>query len=503
MKDNQDSLEHLFRRKFNDEEAVAQREGWNTPSDEMWDRIQIGLSEKEKVTRRIMYWPLVGVAASFLLLSIFPLYQSKNKIDSLAAKLESNERTLEKMQKTLADISAIAHSKQQIALQEKEHLLSNLAILKEEIATDTKKTTVATPKIAPTNKKKTSESKLTNSYVIAPPLSGTMLDRGVANSSFSVDKVTEKSVVSSPIAITSIANRKSNMLYPPLTNLPTIQKELPVIISEKVIATSPIVAPTKNNKFYLAASIAPVWRTINNKNKATHLVNFEPKKVRQKSAFSAGIHAGMNLRKGWSVESGLRYTTTNDVAEDTRAITYQQVAEKLNNQGDFESNLTIQMSSSAGLTETVVVLSRNAISSIEEGTKIDLDLAMTNSQSYVDIPILARKQWRVGNLGLGITAGLLNRFLLEKNFDLPTVTLNDQRFSAQSIYISEKEGSTTTTAYLPYYLVGLDMEYEIYSGFYIFITPTLSRSIRSTIEADSADLYAQEKMLNMGVRYQL
>jgi len=503
MKDNQDSLEHLFRRKFNDEEAVAQQEGWNTPSDEMWDRIQMGLSEKEKATRRVMYWPLVGIAASFLLLSIFPLYQSKNKIDSLAVKLESNEQALKTMQKTLADVSAITHSKQQIALQEKKKLTSDQGNLKESIATATKKLPVAIPKIATTNNKKTSESNLTNSYVIAPPLSSTMLDRGVANSSGFVDNIANKSVVSSSIAITSVANSKSSNQYPPLTNLPTIQKELPVAISEKAIAISPFVAPIKNKKFYLAASIAPIWGTLNKKNNATNLMNFEPKKVRQKSAFSTGIQAGMNVGKGWSVESGLRYTTTNDSAEDTRTITYQQVAENLNNQGDFESNLTIPLGSSAGLTEAIVVLSRAAISTIEEGTKIDLDFAMANSQSYVDIPILARKQWRVGNLGFGITAGLLNRFLLEKSFDLPTITVNDQRFSAQSMYISEKEGSTTTTTYLPYCLVGIDIEYEIYPGLYIFITPTLSKSIRPTIEADSADLYAQEKMLNMGVRYQL
>jgi len=70
------------------------------------------------------------------------------------------------------------------------------------------------------------------------------------------------------------------------------------------------------------------------------------------------------------------------------------------------------------------------------------------------------------------------------------------------MYISEKEGEKSTT-YSPYYLVGLDVEYEIYPGLYVFISPTLSNSIRPTIGADGADIYAMEKMLNMGVRYQL
>jgi len=210
----------------------------------------------------------------------------------------------------------------------------------------------------------------------------------------------------------------------------------------------------------------------------------------------------MNLKNGWSVETGLRYTNTNNAVHNTTAITYQQVEEQLNKDGTYESNVNIQMDSPAGLTETVVVLSRDAISTVEEGTKIDLKLAFTNAQSFIDIPVLARKQWRVGNLGLGITAGLLNRFLLEKNFDLPTITLEDQRFNAQSMYISEKEGEKSTT-YSPYYLVGLDVEYEIYPGLYVFISPTLSNSIRPTIGADGADIYAMEKMLNMGVRYQL
>lgn len=534
MKNNQDNLENLFNRRFNEEEAITQKEGWNVPADEVWERIHIGLNKEEEVTRRVVYWPLVAVAASFLLLSIFPLYQSKQNMDLLAAKLESNEQVLKSMQQELMNVAANTRSQQKIAFQEKE-VLNAGTILKESRVLAAEKMPITKREIVLTNSpysdlsmqqpnrpfyremKKPNAKKiginataqnntkeLTNSYVIAPPLSGNALDKGVAVLNASNTETIAKSISStSSRTLANATSSHTRKNFSPLPNLPILPQELAINSPIQAVVAHPAIEPIAKKKFYLAATIAPVWRTLNRKNTAAdELINFRSRTIQQKSAFSAGIQAGMNLKNGWSVETGLRYTNTNNAVHNTTAITYQQVEEQLNKDGTYESNVNIQMDSPAGLTETVVVLSRDAISTVEEGTKIDLKFAFTNAQSFIDIPVLARKQWRVGNLGLGITAGLLNRFLLEKNFDLPTITLEDQRFNAQSMYISEKEGEKSTT-YSPYYLVGLDVEYEIYPGLYVFISPTLSNSIRPTIGADGADIYAMEKMLNMGVRYQL
>ena len=327
MKNNQDNLENLFNRRFNEEEAITQKEGWNVPADEVWERINIGLNKEEEVTRRVVYWPLVAVAASFLLLSIFPLYQSKQNMDLLAAKLESNEQVLKSMQQELMNVAANNRSLQKIAFQEKELLkagptLKESRVLAAEKMPSTKREIVLTNspysdlsmqqpnrpfyrEMKKPNAKKidinataqNNTKELTNSYVIAPSLSGNALDKGVTVFNASNMETIVKSNSSSAIrAVADATSSYTREIFSPLPNLPILQQELVIQPSvQAVVAPPPVIAPIANKKFYLAATIAPVWETLNKKSNTPELANFKPKTIQQKSAFSAGIQAGMNL----------------------------------------------------------------------------------------------------------------------------------------------------------------------------------------------------------------
>jgi len=223
----------------------------------------------------------------------------------------------------------------------------------------------------------------------------------------------------------------------------------------------------------------------------------------QESSFTTGLQFGVNLGEGWIMETGLRHTNSNKSAQHTGSIPYQFLEERLSNQGIYESTLNLQIGSSSGAIETEVVLSRSSATSIEEQTDLGLNITFSKSITSLDIPLLVKKQWAIGNLGLNIRAGLLNRFIIDNNLETSNITVDDARFQSRIEPNEERNGTNKLSTYSPNFLAGFGMEYQLQPKLSVYAEPTFVRSIGPIAKIRFADIYAEGKMVNLGIRYQL
>ena len=516
----EDNLENLFGKLFNDAEEVVEGMGWDMPPDDVWDEIQMGLQEEKEPKRIIGYWWWIGTAASFLLLiSAFQCYQYK-KIQELTHQLDLKEKAVNTIQLDLEDLIYQKEQKEKLTIVKNNQVNAATGLSAEKEGVPSIRRTPYLKELS--NKiKEIEKTPIANRFNNFPPEKR----KATSNRSKSIDEILARSQVNKvahlgekelgnktkdlqnqelAINIPNKIEADKNIVDVSISNLPTLFNLLE--IKDKVIPpTIPSIVPTiKNNpSFYLAVDYAPYWEENKIQGGRFGGVSLFSGLESQERGFTTGLQFGLNLSKGWIMETGLRYTNSNKSAQHTGSIPYQFLEERLSNQGIYESTLNLQLGSSLGAIETEVVLSRSSATSIEEQTDLGLNITFSKSVTSLDIPLLVKKQWAIGNLGVSIRAGLLNRFIIDNNLETFTVTVDDARFQSRIEPNEERNGTNKLSTYSPNFLVGFSMEYQLQPKLSIYAEPTFVRSIGPIAEIGFADIFAEGKMVNLGIRYRL
>jgi len=519
-KEPKDNLENLFGKMFNNTEEVVEGTGWDVPPADVWDNIQMGLKEEKEPDRIVGYWWWIGTAASFLLLiSAFQCYQYK-KIQELTHQLDLKEKAVNTIQLDLEDLIYQKEQKEKLTIAKNNQVNAATGLSEEKEGVPSIRRTPSLKELSIKNKEieKTPIANQFNNFPSKKRIA-------TSNRSKSVAEILARSQVNkvAPLGKKELGNKTKDLQNQELAiNIPnkiavaknmgdvSISK-LPTLFSlleteDKVIPPTihSIVPIIKNNpSFYLAADYATYWEERKVKRGRFSEANpFFVSESQQKS-FTTGLQFGVKLGKGWIVETGFRYLNSKISAQHTGKIPYPILEEKLINQGFYESTLNVQLGAPAEAVETEVVLSRSSATTVESNTVLNLDIAYSTSLSALDIPLLVKKQWTIGNLGLSINAGLLNRFIMENKLETFRTKVDDPRFQSRIKPNEERISANKLSTYSPHVLAGFGMEYQIQPKLSIYAEPTFVRSIRPIAEIGFADIYAEGKMVNFGIRYQL
>ena len=519
-KEPKDNLENLFGKIFHNTEEVGEGTGWDTPPEDVWDNIQMGLQEEKKPKRIVGYWWWIGTAASFLLLiSVFQFYQYK-KIQELSNQLDLKEKVENTMQSDLEGFTYQKEQKEKLIIAKNNQVNAATGLSAEKEGVPSIRRTPSLKELS-TTIAKIEKTPIVNQFNNFSPEKRIV----TSNRSQSVDEIPTrnqgntvthlgkkelgnktKDLQNQELAI-NIPNKiaaDKNIGDVSISNLPTLFNLLE--INNKVIPPTihSIVPTIKNNpSFYLAADYAPYWEENKIQGGRFGGVSLFSGLENQESSFTAGLQFGLNLGKGWIIETGVRYTNSNKSAQHTGSIPYQLLEEKLSNQGIYESTLNLQLGSSSGVIATEVVLSRSSATSIEEQTDLGLTITFSKSVTSLDIPLLVKKQWTIGNLGVSIRAGLLNRFIIDNNLETFNITVDDPRFQSRIEPNEARNGPNRLSTYSPNFLAGFGMEYQLQPKLSIYAEPTFVRSIQPIAKIGFADIFAEGKMVNFGIRYQL
>ncbi len=497
-KNPKDKLEDLFGGLFNDSRKIQQPAGWNVPSEDVWDNIQKELAPEKKRERKFVYWQWVAVAASvLLLLCVFQLYQSNQQIQGLSKQLAENDQAVQKIQ---ADLQALNEQKtkrkEQINAPIKETLNSSI---------NTNITNSITETTAFNNVNAAFKS--FDAKFVSPSSPNKALGEATFESGIALVSVDKQKKVNRQ---NSDSNESLSKKEIPLNTVSLLEK-LPISIHQLGIDNRtinwknlPLIPKLKKRlRFYLAADYAPILTTVKDKGAKLDQHEFFPRRETQETAFTTGLQFGLKWSKGWSLETGLRYSSINKRIQHNRIIPYQSLQERLNNSGEYESNLNLQLGSAQGAIDTDISLARSAVSTVASNAKINMDITFNSNRNYLDIPLSIKKEWAIGSFALSLKAGLLNRFLLTKNFELQEITLNDSRFNSRTNNFGERPNTKSSTNYAVHCLAGVGLAYTFQSNLSFYLEPTFIRSMQPVIGPRGASIYTKNKMLNVGFRYML
>lgn len=504
-RNSKDNLEDLFRNLFNDSQKIHEPEGWNMPSEDDWDSIQKGLSKEKKEEKKFLYWDWIAIAASVLfLLSVFQLYQSNQKIERLSDKIIENDKTVQKIQSDLLALNKQQEIKPADSNSEPLHNPTynhkglNLSTVSNK-EDDLKEKTVFNNVNAAKN---SLISKFVNQTSSNKKLEGAILKTDI--NLVAIDNKDHRSH-KKELNVSLQPKEKRLNTFSILDKLPTSIAQLESkdrSINWTKSTITPIIK--KRPKWYVAASYATVLTTVKDKGPKLDKNEFFPRQETQKTAYSTGLQFGIKLDKGWSIETGLHLFSIKKSMQHNRIIPYDFLQERLNNNGEYESKVNFELGSSEGAVDTDISLVRSSSSTVSSDAKINMDIVFSSARNYLDLPLIVKKDWAIGSFALSLKAGLLNRFLLSKNLELQQIIIDDDtQFNSRSSNFRERTSSSSKNNYSAHYLVGTGLEYTFIEGLSFYIEPTFIRSIQPVISPRGASIFTKNKMLNVGLRYEL
>lgn len=493
-----DNLEDLFRNSFNDQNKTNESEGWNIPSAQVWGQIESGLKEDKQPERKLLYWYWGATAASFLLLiSVIQLYQYAKQIDNLSTQLHKNEQVVKNIQSQLRTLEQTHDSKTIANSLEKKSINTTKKSISQS-SNITKRNIVF-------NNAQPSKTFFHQQAIPLSPSSNSSLEKVIKNGSplasnrlpTPVGKV--KTPLSQPDQVVT-----QKALSNPLKTLPKLTPLLnvPQQSIEVMAPITPTIAQSSN--LYVGVEYAPTWTSIKRNISNNFPPNFFPAFEQQENSYAFGLKLGIPINPQWTVETGIQYLQSENTIQHNRAIPFHFLEERLNGQGNYESTFSLQLNSSAGAVETDVLISRNAASMVEEDARLDFDIQFSNRLTYVELPIILKRQLSHGRLGFNVKAGLVNRFLIQKSFDFQHIDIADERFQFQPRRVREQpKGRQGPSSYTANYLLGFGLAYKILPKMEVYVEPTFSRSIQPIVELGDVRMFSQTSSVNLGVRYTL
>lgn len=513
-----DSLEEFFRKHLEREEnPLSEDDGWDVPSDAVWEGVEIGLPKKEKPKRRIIpYWRWVGVAAAILLLlGFFQLQKYQQQLNHLTTELHVHQEELKEVKEKL-DVSENDFAKQiekDATKDINQQRIQDQGVASEEIissgvtpSSNTKKKNRANEvlkkevkDIAEEEIREDVNTLLGMEKVIAP----------TSNSQYAGTVNSKTSVIRKPLYFAEIKQRST---YATIENIPPIklltpqlekQLDLYIQMSKGFGGNINDIIPPKNSGFYVGANLAPTvgFRKLKGEEDEPRFEKIKGKETAQMT-IAGGLKLGYQINDRWSIESGVQLAKLKIKTEHRFEKQYTSDNEVPNSMGDLENNYAILLTTSFGDLVDEIPMSRSAQHMIAENTAFDLKMESEQTLTKIGVPLVAK--YRLGNqrTKLNFKGGVMSSFVVDSGMKvkpvgrpLPHLKPEDRKFKNKKLKI---EGQQLVTFDL---MMGVEAEFKLSKSTYFSLEPTFSQSVTPIFERDGVKAYPSVASLNVGVNH--
>ncbi|MEM1124836.1 MAG: hypothetical protein AAGJ18_30640, partial [Bacteroidota bacterium] len=212
---------------------------------------------------------------------------------------------------------------------------------------------------------------------------------------------------------------------------------------------------------------------------------------------------GLGWGKGWAIETGIRYTNVQKRINHSQQILFSNLVEELRPNGDYTSTYALRVGSSSGAVETDVSLSRSSSTTVDDDTNLNLAISFSNQLTYLEIPLLLRKEWHLGKIGWSVKGGFSNRLLLNNRFDFQNIALDDSRFRSLPASVPIRSNAGLSSRHTMDYVLGVGVNYTLKPNLQFYVEPTFSQSVQPVVDVGFRKIYTRHTMLQMGLRYTL
>ncbi len=541
---HKDNLEEFFKNSFDDENIEPSNDQWDVPSDSVWAGIDEVINPPaKKPISTFNFKGLMAIAAGILILGLLyynytlqsQVNELKEQVENYSAEindlkaektenvksekedrlqneetgnsqLKSNGNNIELSNTRFENVNSENnnHSNQfnnsQNGLNQnksKNEFSKPKSNRKDELTNDPK------PENSPdTKSKKKKDIAVKNSI---PEKSSTIIaiDDSQSNSSISQNSdqklIDPNSSESQENAMTLLIplSYKSVFLH---VNNPFNDLTLDLLpISDNVL--NPPVLPKFKPGFYLGAHIAPTYTYRNIKSvDGPVLRRMLNEKERAVYSVALGLKVGFQFAKNWSVETGLNYYKNTIQSMHLAQVQYQSQLERLNSDGNYDSNYHLNLSTSYGEIVTDVALTRNSDSPIDQNAFINLGFKTRQELKYLGVPIALRYRTNGNKFHFSAKAGISGNFIIQKDVTIKAATVNRNGVRHRRTIVEQKFSGLKNNTFD--FLFGIGADYDISKNMSIYFEPTIVHSINPVYSLNGKiKTYPIVVSLNLGLSY--
>ena len=253
--------------------------------------------------------------------------------------------------------------------------------------------------------------------------------------------------------------------------------------------------------FYVGAHIAPTYgyRNIRSVNGPVlrRLLNEQEQAI---YSVALGMKAGYQFNKNWSVETGLNYFENNVRSMHRAQVRYESQIERLNTDGNYDSNYQLKLSTSYGEIETDVALTRSSDTEIDQNDYINLVLKTQQKLKYLGVPVAVRYRTSGNKFHFSAKAGIAANFIIQKDVRIKAAAVNRNGVHHRRTLVDRKfSGLKNTTVD---FLFGIGIDYDISNYLSIYFEPTVTHSISPVYQLNGKiKTYPIIASLNIGLAY--
>lgn len=460
-KSHKNNLEEFFRKSFDELSNQPSEDGWDVPSDGVWDNIAAGLNDSKG--RPVFFFRIKWLLAAALFIFPATFYQLGQDHQTLNHQAKEQALALET----------------QTQNPERQFLESTTT---------------------------TSEIKSDNELLVIVPGHNNQQLRKMSIPSEKAKEEKEKKTGQQAVtkkAQTEGAQADATVHIKEFSFLPGIWNELDrAKINELSLAVNEQLTQNKSPRFYIGVYLSPnyAFRAINTKTSSHTDLPLFRKKESAVLSNESGFKAGLRISPRWSVQTGLSFYTIKQSSRQVFRIDFRPDRETQVNDHEFESTYALSVPSAYGNSDLEVDVSRGSNQHFTSGEAILLDVRTRQQLDFISIPLLTYYHFGKGRLNLSIKGGLAVNFLNTKTFE-SSIRTRRNGLMAKRVRLTREFNETRNTSFD--YLLGLGFNYRINRGLSLAFEPTFRHNLTAIAQNKHFKTKAYALGLHLGMYYHL
>ncbi len=501
---NSDSLESLFREGLQDDQLTGiESDGWDMPSDAVWDNIETGITVRQIRGNR---WsdskPWLSVAATVLFITIFyqtlsteqnsinpsiensALANIQEQIDDLQNNDQSND-----FQNNIASIASPSPTVLELTTTEKTN--NFVVVTSKNIATTSNSTKPTPPKGIFVDKSQnlTLENK-NESLAVSPKLERTPATTQSNHTNYLSTKLDKQTFAS-----VDLNSTKMNF------GAPELNKGIAYSSSSEAM-----IKPARQKNVYAGAYIGS--NLTSTKVKGNEGINdLLDKQQFTKSSYQTGVKIGYQLSDKWSVETGLAYNKMQQQSAHELNFSFDSDEISLNAKGEYEGTYRGSLNTSYGALPVEVVLSHGATApNIPDGQALPFALKSKQTLEMIQVPVSVRYALGNGRLKLHLSAGATANMLSNKDlkialplegFNLPDLANVSYEYGNidDEQYLDDINNLTVSLT------AGVELDYALTNNLHLYAAPSYSKGLTPIHEGEEVETELSQASVLVGVNY--
>lgn len=472
-----DNLENFFKKSLEGLPPAADKNGWDAPSDKVFDEILEHFAPVKPTPIRRIYPYRQWIAAAILvgvMTTAFALFYNRMNL-----RMQEQEQRIEALQQKVNNTSSIVQD-------EEKTILSGEVVEKEEYvenqSSDMKDVNFKSKENASAHDRSGTENNLLNSgEQIAEVSNG---DEVNSTSERDISENIELGVVDQ---ISTIA--PAGLEYQISTTLPFIETTVMQNGKDKI-------KPRLYAGIYGVSNFNSRTLKENADHEPLHHQQFRD---REQAAFSpeGGIEIGLSWNNKWKLSSGVSKYELRQRSVWEQTIAYDPSNETLNGE-EVEMVFTLSTSSSYGTSELEASIIRDDDHPIDLGEPIPLLISTFQKIDYVSVPLMLTRSFGNGALKFDVSAGVAANFLNGKELEVQIMPRHEKfrpnRVRPIQTFKEVKDFSAD-------YIVSAGMSIEALPHLSVKLAPRFRKNITSLTSDYESDTKGWSAGVQLGMAY--